>query len=174
LNFNYGKFSPGTWLNCGPQGPAEVYPTTGDPNCVHINGDPANPYAVNVGGYTFAGSPKWKFVEFAEYHHSLGAGDLEGFVQFDATYSDEIRYQIVADPGSTASASWKLGARIGVRSEDGHWGISVFGRNLLDQRIPTAIWDTTIAGYVNSKTSKSSALGYDSFRRIGISLDANY
>lgn len=167
-NYNYGKFSPGTWLNCGPAGAA------GDPDCVHINGIATNPYGVDVGGYTFAGSPIWKFVEFAEYHRSLGFGGLDGFVQFDATYSDVIKYQVVHDAGSTASASWKLGARVGVRSEDGHWGVSVFGRNLLDQRIPTNIWDTTVAGYVNSKMSKSSALGYDSFQRIGISLDVAY
>lgn len=166
INYNLGKFSPGTWLACNGAG------SYVDPNCVTIPGGTAT--GVNVGGYTFAGSPKWKVVEFAEYHHSLGVGDLEGFVQFDATWTDTIKYQVVFDPGSTASAAWRLGARLGVRSEDGHWGVSVFGRNLLDQRIPTNIWATTIGASLNSSTSHSSALGYDSFRRIGISLDLNY
>lgn len=173
LNYNLGKFGSGNKFLCA----ASVRPTVTGP-CITetsvVNGVPVSANVEDVSGYAFAGSPKWKFVEYAEYHHTLGFGGLDGFVQFDATYTDIVKFNIVTDPGTTASANWKLGARIGVRSEDGRWGISVFGRNLLDQRVPTNIWDTTIAGYENSTASKSTALGYDSFRRIGVTLDVNF
>ncbi len=166
INRNLGTFGSGTILPCGPT----EYAGDGH-GCVNLGGGATG---VDIGGRRFAGSPEWKFVGSGGYHHGLGFGGVEGFAQADVTYTDAVSYSIVYDPGASTPVSWLLNARLGIRSGDGRWSVSIFSRNLLDQRIATAVWDTTIGGYLQSPGSHSSSLGYDSFRRIGISVDLSY
>ncbi|MFT3727897.1 MAG: TonB-dependent receptor [Terricaulis sp.] len=82
-----------------------------------------------------AGAPKWRVVLNGEYTHDLSTGAI-GFIQGDLTYQSAVFTGATPDPVSHLPESWLLGGRIGVRSQDGHFGISLFGRNLLDQDDP--------------------------------------
>ncbi|MEI9993012.1 MAG: TonB-dependent receptor [Rhizomicrobium sp.] len=163
LNYSDGKFGSGTFFGCGPT------QAVGQAGCNLIVRGGNAALVADARGRQLLGSPKWKLVGFGQYHRSLGFA--EGFLQADLVYSDAVTYTAVYDPGDTASSYWLLGGRLGLRSPDGHWSVAVFARNLLDQRVPVAVFDTPIASYLGAPSSHSQYLGSDSFRRVGISVD---
>lgn len=116
-----------------------------------------------------AGAPKWRVVLNGEYSRELASG-ATGFVQADLTYQSAVFTGPTPDPIGRIDESWLLGGRVGVRSEDGRFGISLWGRNLLDQNDPRVARDV-LSGFDGG--------GVDALwvtpvrgRTFGISLDA--
>ena len=58
---------------------------------------------------------------------------LRGFGSVDASY----RSKIFFDPSNSASLSqngyWLVNLRAGVGTQDGHWNVAVFGKNVFNQ-----------------------------------------
>jgi iron complex outermembrane receptor protein len=162
VTYNNATYNSGTYFGCGPT------QLVGDHGCQLIAGN----LVQNIGGQQAIGSPKLKFVGRVHYDQPLG--DLKGFVESDVVYTDAVPYSAVYDPGNSASANWDWGARMGVTSGDGHWTASLWGRNLLDKRIPVIVFDTPVYYLFNSSGSHAHYLGPDSFRRIGVTIDFNY
>jgi iron complex outermembrane receptor protein len=121
-------------------------------------------------------APQWKVSLSAEYDVPLTGfrSGLTGYAQADVVYTTKFNYAATPDPNLVAPDETRLGARIGVRSDKG-WEVAVFARNLLDQRIPTYVQADPLAT-ANGLASRSynQGLDYNSYRLIGISLDARY
>ncbi|HEY1963026.1 MAG TPA: TonB-dependent receptor, partial [Rhizomicrobium sp.] len=129
-------------------------------------------------------APRWKATIAGEYHQRLGE-DLDGFLQSDLAYSGKYFYG--SAPGSFASPDrYLLGARAGVRSDDGHWSVAVFCRNCLDKRYPIdnvpdgfAFQDGAFAPVPPATAVGPGAPSYqflsiDSYRVLGLTLDVQY
>ena len=165
LNYNHGEFADGTFFGCGPT-------QTAAQGCLTVTRGTTTAQVADVSGKQILGSPEWKFVSYAEYQKPFGG--LQGFIQADAVWSDSVTYTAVLDPGNDYQSYWMLGARIGVRSQDGSWSVALFGRNLLDERIPTSVFVTPIATALGAAGAHSQYLSRDSFRRIGLALDYRF
>ncbi|HEY0942008.1 MAG TPA: TonB-dependent receptor [Steroidobacter sp.] len=165
LNYNHGEFADGTFFGCGPTQTAEQ-------GCLTVTRGTTTARVADVSGKRILGSPEWKFVSYAEYQKPLGG--LQGFIQADAVWSDSVTYTAVLDPGNNYESYWMLGARIGLRSQDGNWSVALFGRNLLDERIPSSVFVTPIASFLGAAGAHSQYLSRDSFRRIGLALDYRF
>ena len=140
-------------------------------------GCPTGSAAKSVYGQQLAFTPKWKFNLSAEYAHEL-TDEVEGFVEADGVYKSKIDFLAVPDPLTNLNQTILLGARLGVRSSDGNWGISVFGRNLLDKRIPANLQVGPLSNFENELNggvpSVAHVLNMDSFQFFGITLDKRF
>lgn len=165
LNYNHGEFADGTFFACGPTQTAEQ-------GCMTITRGDTTAQVADASGKRILGAPEWKFVSYGEYQKPLGR--LQGFIQADAIWSDSVTYTAVLDPGNDYGSYWMLGARIGVRSPDGTWSVALFGRNLLDERVPTSVFTTPIATFLGAPGAHSQYLSRDSFRRVGLALDYRF
>ena len=129
--------------------------------------------ADNAGGNRLVGSPQWKVTGSGEYQHQL-SGNLAGFVAADVVYTSRINYNAAYDPLNANASAAIFGARLGVRTEDGRYGVSIFGRNLFDVYRSTIRFATATATQQRDPQSYSQFTGTDSRRVIGLSLDAKF
>lgn len=124
-------------------------------------------------GRQLVGSAKWKITASAEYTASLGGG-MDGFIQADMvyksrTFSNAMNDAILSTPGAAI-----FGGRIGIRANEGQFGISVFARNIFDTFRPTAKFATPAAAQQLDPLSFSQFSGPEAHRLIGVSLDAKF
>ena len=129
-------------------------------------------------------APRWKANFAWEYHRPL-FDRIDGFLQSDLSYSDVYPYG--SAPGSPGSPPrYLLGARAGVRFQNGRWSVAVFCRNCLDKRYPIDDIPDGFAfqdgGTVPAKPGGPTPTGFpsyqflsiNSYRVIGVSLDAQF
>lgn len=119
------------------------------------------------------GSAKWKVTASAEYSTSL-TGRLDGFIQADMVYRSKTFSNAANDPILATKGAAIFGGRIGVRSEDEKYGVSVFARNLFNTFRPTAKFATPVALQQLDPLSFSQFSGPEAYRVIGLSLDARF
>jgi iron complex outermembrane receptor protein len=119
------------------------------------------------------GSPKWKVTLNGTYTHALNA-DLDGFASADGVYTSRIYFDQAYDPTDTTGSHVLLGAKIGVRSHDGRWGVYIYGRNLTDERVPQFRFVTPSGTLLGDSNTYSQTFGADSFRTVGVSFDARF
>jgi iron complex outermembrane receptor protein len=161
--YDDAEYSPGYLVACSP-----LY-VAGEGGCFSADGKTETDSVRNL---IFA--PAWKVVASVEYDRPLASG-LIGFVQSDLVYTSRFNYSATPDPNLVAPDFTRLGARLGVRSDSGRWGVSIFGRNLLDQRIPTYVGGDPLSAS-NGLASRSyvQGLDLDSYRVVGVSLDGRF
>jgi iron complex outermembrane receptor protein len=117
-------------------------------------------------------APLWKSSLSGEYRHDFSDA-LEGFVASDLSYSTGYPYSSTPAPeGFASGARTILGARAGVRFGDDKYDISVFCRNCTDKRYPVIV----VPGFASdgSLQSVDQSLSLDSYRVIGLTLDAKW
>lgn len=150
-------YGPGYITLCGPtQGAAQgCDPTTGTQSAT---------------GKQATFTPRWKVSLSGQYERPVTTR-MDGFVQVDATYTSPITFSAAFDPGSTVGNYLVVDARVGLKFDDGLYGISVFVRNLTDQRV--ALYRSSL-GLFGDTNAHFQVFGPDSFRRIGVSLDAKF
>jgi iron complex outermembrane receptor protein len=118
-----------------------------------------------------AGVPKWRFLLNGEYAREIRS-DLTGFVQADFTYESETYGGPAPNPITDISDHQLLGGRVGVRASDGRWGLSLFGRNLLDKDY-SLITQDVLSGF-DGGAGQSYWVAPAKGRTWGVTLDARF
>ncbi|MDO6414148.1 TonB-dependent receptor [Sphingomonas sp. BIUV-7] len=124
----------------------------------------------NIGGTQLAYAPKYKFTFSGEYEH-LVANGFKGFLAGDTVWKSRIRYEANSLAETTYRAHWTVGGRLGVRTEDDRYQVAVFARNLFNQHEPQLMQSSFPYG---GATNVGAIYGPQSFRQIGLSLDAKF
>ena len=174
LTFNLGaqyadaKYGDGYFVACAQLQTAALGCQT-----ITNTGGTAIGKADNAGGNRLVGSPKWKFTGSGEYEAQLG-GNIAGFAQIDVVYTSRINYNAAFDPLNANAPAAIFGGRLGLRTADGRYAISVFGRNLFDVYRSTIRFATATAAQQRDPRSYSQFTGSDSRRVIGVSLDGKF
>lgn len=137
----YGKLAEGLTVNAGFAYTDAKFPAnwTGyNPNDLR---DPVAGTTIgqtSLGGLQLVGVAKSKFTLNGEYSHSIGAA--EGFVGLDAVHKSATRLAYTGDSRFIYPSHWMVGARAGVRGQDGNWSVEVFARNLGKDREPAVLF----------------------------------
>jgi len=89
---------------------------------------------INYNGNRLANAPKFTGTLAAQYHHELSASPaLTGVARVEVFHSDNY----FEDPNNTLAfetpAYTYLNARVGVQSDDGVWGLYLWGKNLTNE-----------------------------------------
>ena len=128
---------------------------------------------VNAEGRQLVASSKWKVTASAEYSTAL-SGNLNGFVQADMVYRSKSFSNATNDPILSTKGAAIFGGRIGVRTEDERFGVSVFARNIFDTFRASTRFATPIAAQQLDPLSFSQFVGPEGNRVVGLSLDARF
>jgi iron complex outermembrane recepter protein len=127
----------------------------------------------DAGGNRLIGAPKWKVTASGEYHHDIGER-LQGYLALDLVYQSKIDDDSATDPLATIPKAAVVGGKLGLRTQDQRFGAAVFARNLFDKRVPVFRFETPTASQDRDPSSYSQMFGDESFRVIGVSLDAKF
>ena len=165
INF-FGKVFPGLSLNTGFIYAKATYPK----GFIGTDG-------TNIGGSQLAYAPEYKFTLSGEYEVPVSSR-VNGFLAADTVWKSRIRYEANSNSLTTFRPHWLVGGRIGVRTADDRFSIAIFGRNLFDVHEPSLMQ----SDFPYTSTSSTGALqpnigaiyGPQSFRQVGISLDAKF
>ncbi|HEV2597902.1 TonB-dependent receptor [Sphingopyxis sp.] len=120
-----------------------------------------------------ANTPEWRVLLNGEYTHGLSSS-LDGFIQSDLAFQSGFDFSPTPNPVTRTGAQWMLGGRIGVRTSDGRYGVSLFGRNLLDKAYPFIQPDSVSRFNGGGGSSYIARPSFDWNRSWGISLDARF
>jgi iron complex outermembrane recepter protein len=95
---------------------------------------------VDLTGKPLASAPKWVVSVSADYSRGLGLagpdglGPLEAYIHADTRYQSS-NYTALSDSRYSLVKAYDIAnLRLGVRTEEAHWDLSLFANNLLNQR----------------------------------------
>lgn len=124
----------------------------------------------DIGGTQLAYSPRYKFTLSGEYQQPVN-DRVNAFVAVDTVWKSRLRYEANSVSETTYHPHWMVGGRIGVRTEDDRYSAAIFVRNLFNEHEPSLYQ----SGFPeNGATNIGSIYGPQSFRLVGLSLDARF
>lgn len=125
----------------------------------------------SLAGEQFIGSPKSKFTFSGEYFTPFR--NMEWFANFNGYWKDDVRYEARSTDNFVFDSHFNIGASVGLRSADGTWRASLFGRNLTAEREPIAFLASTWLGQLDGGVRAWPAGGV-TVRQVGLSLEYNF
>lgn len=163
IDASYGDFAP---ISCYPgQTVAE--------GCLVV--DPGFPpfvpptTAYDASGGPLSGVSDWKTNLALRYERPVFAG-LRFSGMIDWAWRSEMNASANGDPSTVIDSYHLLGFSAGVGADDDRWRLSVWGRNLGDQRFPSALFGPPFGG----PGDYAQVLTGDAFRRFGVTLNVRY
>lgn len=135
------------------------------------------PNALNVPtsaeGKQLIGASRWKVTASTEYSTAL-SGNVDGFLQADMVYRSRTFSNAANDQILSVAGAAVFGGRVGVRTGDSRYGVSVFARNIFDTFRPSTRFATPTAAQQLDPASFSQFVGPEAHRVLGLSLDARF
>ena len=116
-------------------------------------------------------APEWNVSLNTHYGMDLGAGGLDLLLDLGVSYRTDAPANSPDDPSTYQDGYPLINAAITLASESGRWRVSLFGKNLTDERFATRIFTTPSTTGVNAY---AQYVPYEAQRVIGVSLEANY
>lgn len=171
LDAKYGNFG---YIGCYPG----QTPATGCEVLVPAVPNPLSPFlpplvaevtGYNPSGKPLAGAPEWKVALSGRYQRPI-TENFEGFVQADYSWRSDVNANAAGDPATEIKAYGILSGSVGVETSDGRVRFSVWGKNLTDERFPSALFGTVFG----TPGDYSQVLTGDAFRRFGVALNVRY
>ncbi|HVT35004.1 MAG TPA: TonB-dependent receptor, partial [Nevskiaceae bacterium] len=174
----FGYLWEGLTLNSGLLYNKVTYPHPYFVNCTQVGPkcpDTKDGTAEDIGGKQLVIAPRWKVTFSPEYSFKL-IGETRGFITSDIVYRSPMHFTDADDTRTELGSHTIIGARLGLRGADDNWEISLFGRNLTNQRNPAFLFAPYLLGSVTQPTTENSAhaLSTESLRFFGVSIGARY
>jgi iron complex outermembrane receptor protein len=161
INF-FGKVFEGLSLNTGFIYAKATYPTG------YVGTD-----GTVIGGTQLAYAPKYKFTLSGEYEVPV-TNRFNGFVAVDTVWKSRVRYEANSNSETTFRPHWLVGGRIGVRTDDDRYSLSIFGRNLFNVHEPSLMQSAFPYTTDSGEQNIGAIYGPQSFRQVGLSFDAKF
>ena len=163
IDARYGDFAP---ISCYPgqtvaQGCVVVAP--GFPPFV----PPTTAY--DASGEPLSGVPDWKGTMALRYERPVFSG-LKLNALIDWSWRSEVNASANGDPNTVIDGFSLFGFNVGVGAEDESWRLSAWGKNVGDQRYPSALFGPPFGG----PGDYAQVLTGDAFQRFGVTLNLRY
>jgi iron complex outermembrane receptor protein len=127
------------------------------------------PFVTEATGNPLTNAPELAWTLAVAYERPVGP--MTGFAQASYAYRSETSFSAAGDPAARQEGYGLLGARLGVRANDGAWSVSVFGRNLTDEVFVNNIIAQPVLGAAGVYSQFPSA---DSRRTLGVALEMRW
>ena len=124
----------------------------------------------NIGNTQLAYAPEYKFTFSGEYERLVTSG-FKAFLAADTVWKSRVRYEANSRTETTFRPHWIAGGRVGVRTEDDRYQLALFARNLFNVHEPQIMQSDFPYG---GATNVGAIYGAQSYRQIGLSLDAKF
>ncbi len=129
----------------------------------------------DIGGEQLAVAPKVKVTFSSEYERQLFSF-AKGFVSTDVVFRSSTRFMPNFDTRTQVGDRTVVGARLGLRSLEAKWELSLFGRNLTNEHNPTYVIAPYLVDELSApdKDTVGHVLSTESFRFFGISAAVRF
>lgn len=124
----------------------------------------------NIGDTQLAYAPEYKFTFSGEYER-LVTSNAKAFLAADTVWKSRIRYEANSRTETTFRPHWTVGGRVGLRTEDDRYQLALFARNLFNVHEPQLMQSDFP---YDGATNVGAIYGAQSYRQIGLSLDAKF
>ncbi|MEI5689085.1 TonB-dependent receptor [Sphingomonas kyungheensis] len=124
----------------------------------------------NIGDTQLAYAPEYKFTFSGEYERTV-TNRFKAFLAGDTVWKSRVRYEANSRAETTFRPHWLVGGRVGVRTEDDRYQLALFARNLFNVHEPQLMQSDFPYG---GATNVGAIYGTQSYRQIGLSLDAKF
>jgi len=95
-------------------------------------------------GSELPNAPETNFNINVKYAWNIG-GSLVADVMFDSAYKDDVTYDIVRSPAAAREDGyWLTNLKAGISSEDGNWGVHLWGKNITDEEYRIQVLTSTV------------------------------
>jgi len=95
-------------------------------------------------GSELPNAPETNFNINVKYAWNIG-GSLVADVIFDSAYKDDVTYDIVRSPAAAREDGyWLTNLKAGISSEDGNWGVHLWGKNITDEEYRIQVLTSTV------------------------------
>jgi iron complex outermembrane receptor protein len=121
----------------------------------------------NLDGKALPGTPKVSTNLTARYERPLSSA-LAGFVQANHSYRSSVIYDTTDDPNTRQGGYGLVNATMGINTADGHWGVSIYGNNILDRHHVDAI------AYSPMSYFYMNYISYEDLQTFGITVNARF
>lgn len=166
LTYTDATYGEGYLVACGPT-------ETAAQGCQVYTVGTTTTTASDAAGRKLAGVPTWKFVASGEYRAAV-SDNVELYLQADVVHSSSISFTASYDPLAATGPHTPVGARLGIAIDGGNIDLSVFGRNIFDERVPLTVGQTPLAAQLGDLGSYIHILSPESMRSIGVALDFKF
>jgi outer membrane receptor protein involved in Fe transport len=120
----------------------------------------------DLSGETLPNAPTWRSNLGAQFEQPLAAGT--GFIRADWSYSSEQNVDTALDPRAEQGSYSLLSARLGWRND--RYSVSVWGDNLTDETVMTAVGPQTIFGGIDGGLQ----VYLNESRTYGVTMDVRF
>jgi iron complex outermembrane receptor protein len=130
----------------------------------------------DVTGNQLAYAPEWTAFVMGEFSRPLTSG-YDGFITASYYYRSSVYFTAAHDPKTYLGGFGMVGGSLGAQTSDGRVRVSIFVRNLFDERVPTFIVADILSPFYGDDARGGNywhQFGESSFRTVGIALDWRY
>ena len=128
----------------------------------------------NLDGQALPGTPKISTNLTARYERPLGAS-LVGFVQANHTYRSSVIYDTTDDPNTRQGGYGLVNSTLGINTVDGHWGVSIYGNNILDRHhVDTISYSPGTQAPPSPPYFYMNYISYEDLQTFGITVNARF
>jgi len=120
LDSYYGDFE----FSCNPRQPP------GSGNCRLT---PSGMAAQNLAGRQAIGAPRWKYTLTADYRDRVLSLPVSYAFQLNYVWTSQIQYALNQNPFTLAPSFGVLNASLDFRTDNGHWDLLLYGKNLTNK-----------------------------------------
>jgi len=162
----YGELTDSLTYNAGYIYNNATYPGDyeGDPEGFRFPGTPAD-----LGGAQVQFAPEHKLTLTGEYSRDFN-DSLQGYINTNVVYKSEVLLANFAPDLTTYEGHTTIGGSVGIRDADGAWNLSLFGRNLTEEREPIGYLGQPFPDFA---VRSWPAAGITT-RLVGVRLDVNF
>lgn len=114
----------------------------------------------DLSGNMIANTPERSISGLARYDHDLG-GSGTVFAQSSFAHKSELFFTTDNNPFASQQAYTLFNARLGYESENGNWGLAVYGKNLGNEAYLTQVTDLTDFGFYSRTFGDPRAYGVE-------------
>lgn len=162
IAFTDAEYGDGYLVTCSQQ-------QTASQGCTTVPGGSTQ----DAGSFPLTGAPKVKMNLAFQYERQL-TENFDGIAQADISSTSKIFYGEGFDPLNSTESHAIVGGRIGIKSQDDRWGLSIYARNLFDERVPNLVFAQPLAAQMGDPSAYVQFYSPDSFRNVGVTLDVNF
>jgi iron complex outermembrane recepter protein len=120
-------------------------------------------------GNDLPNSPKLTYNLAANYTRPIGT--LLGTASINYFWRDKVSYSDAGDPGASQGSYGLLGASVGIGASDDRWRVSLFGKNLTDQKFVDRVIGQPVLGGVGIY---SQFVSPEAEQIVGVTLDVKF
>lgn len=154
-----------------PNGPCYPGQALVDPACRNVNGT----YIQDLAGKNLNNAPEWAYTLGVNYQRPIADTGFTGLFNLGYVYRDKVNFGLSQDPQTVQKAYGLVNLNLGVQTQDQRWKISVFAKNLLDERFSNGIFAATLdSGGPLAKAGYSQMVTESARRSVGIALNTTF